>query len=192
MDITLEDVTRTLKRIHDLVEPDTEDHAVRVGALAYEIGCRINGRYRKLSEDRLAILRMAAEVHDFGKVGVDSLILNKPTQLNRSQREAVQTHTQSGFDALEFLPLPNEFGFAVLYHHEHYDGSGYPRGLKGREIPLFARIVCLADVWDAITSDRVYRHAMPKDKALRFMDAHQTWFEPRLYAIFLEVIKERK
>lgn len=192
MEVDIADIVRTLKRIHDQVDPDTEDHAVRTGTLAVEIGKRINGKYKKLSDDRLDLLGLTATVHDWGKIFLDQPVLRQATSLTRAQRVHVQEHTLLGFDALEFLNLPNEFGFGILYHHEHWDGSGYPRHLKGREIPLFPRILCISDVWDAITSDRVYRKAMSHDKALHFMKQHGSWFEPRLLQIFLDVMKEGK
>jgi putative nucleotidyltransferase with HDIG domain len=173
-----------LRRFGDLHSPSTEDHAVRVRDFALRMGERL-----KFNSEQLKLLKYAADAHDIGKIFVDSNILYKPGKLNKAQRGQVEKHPELGCEAVELINLPQEIMDTILSHHEHYDGSGYPRKLKGEEIPLFARIVTIADMWDALNSDRPYRVSFSSVKALEIMNQSAAWFDPQLFAIFTELVR---
>ena len=184
MEIPLSDFIRTLRRIGDLQSIDTEDHAVRTGTFAARIGERLS-----LDTMQMQLLKYSAEAHDFGKLFIDASILDKAGRLNKAQRTQMQKHCELGYEALELIHLPQEIMDVILCHQEHYDGSGYPRKLRGEEIPLFARIVCIADMWDALNSDRPYRAAKSEVKALEIMTQHAAWFDPKLFTILLSLVR---
>jgi len=164
----------------------TEGHNERVSgysvALAQAAG---------MPEDEQKALRMAGILHDIGKIGVPDKVLNKPGRLNRDEFKRIFLHPEEGEKILS--PLRCLYGVreVVLYHHERYDGTGYPRGLKGEKIPIFARIVAIADSYDAMTSTRPYRHALSREKAIEELEnkAGQMW-DPVLVKIFVEWLNE--
>lgn len=186
MDIPLIDFIRTLRRIGDLHSIETEDHAVRTRVFALQMGEKL-----KLSAKELLLLSHAADAHDFGKIFIDPYILYKPGKLNKAQRTEMEKHCELGHDALEFLKLPREIMESILYHQEHWDGSGYPKKLKGEQIPLFARIIGIADMWDALLSDRPYRPARSMVKALEVMIQNSAWFDPQIFDVFLIIVRGR-
>lgn len=164
----------------------TEGHNERVSgysvALAQAAG---------MPEDEQKVLRMAGILHDIGKIGVPDNVLNKPGRLNQDELKRIFLHPEEGEKILS--PLRCLYGVreVVLYHHERYDGTGYPRGLKGEKIPIFARIVAIADSYDAMTSTRPYRHALSREKAIEELEnkAGQMW-DPVLVKIFVEWLNE--
>lgn len=184
MEILLSNFIRTLRRFGDLHSPSTEDHAIRVRDLTLRIGERL-----KFSTEQLDHLGNGADIHDIGKVFVDSNILYKAGKLNKAQRAQVEKHPELGYEAIELAELPEEITQVVLCHQEHYDGSGYPRRLKGEQIPEFARIVTICDVWDALNSDRPYRSAYSATKALSIMNQNAAWFDPKFFVIFLSLVR---
>jgi HD-GYP domain-containing protein (c-di-GMP phosphodiesterase class II) len=184
MEIQLGDVIRMFRRMGDLHSPTTEDHAVHTSDFALCIGERIG-----LSAEQLRMLKFAADVHDIGKIFIDPNILYKPGKLNKAQRGQVEKHPELGYEAVELIHLPVEITVTILEHHERYDGSGYPRKLRGEQIHLFARIVAISDIWDALNSDRPYRARFNSIQALEIMVQYKSWFDPRLFAIFLEIVR---
>ena len=136
-----------------------------------------------------ALLRHIARgafLHDIGKMGIPDSILRKPGPLTKEEREIMKTHCEIGFAVLERIPFLKEAAEIVLAHQECYDGSGYPRGLKGEEIPIGARIFAVADTLDAMISDRPYRKALPISAAreeIRRYSGRQ--FDPRVVEVFL-------
>ena len=184
MEIQLGDFIRMLRRMGDLHSPTTEDHAVRVRDFALHMGEKL-----KLGNDQMKLLKYAADAHDIGKIFIDSGILYKPGKLNKAQRGQVEKHCELGYEAIELIHLPEEIMQAILCHHEHWDGSGYPRKLKGEEIPLFARIVTISDMWDALNSDRPYRAGYSFIKAIEIMNQSAAWFDPQLFVVFLELVR---
>src|SRR5689334_99184 len=153
MYINVENFIATIEIISNSHEVD-EEHPKRVAVLSVEIGKKI-----KLSEERLQLLEYAARIHDIGQCGVDDIVKAKTTRLTKSQRAAMNEHCRIGYDYLAKSSLPNDILLTVLYHHEHWDGSGYPDGLREEEIPQLARIVAIADCYDGISSKRVYHEA---------------------------------
>ena len=137
---------------------------------------------------------LAAPMHDVGKIKIPDFILNKPARLTEKEFEVMKKHAEYGAEILGKLIIreddPEYFDIAhniAKYHHEHYDGTGYPEGLKGEDIPLEARIMALADVFDALTSDRIYKKAYPNDMARQIIrEGGGTQFDPDLCELFLE------
>ena len=136
-------------------------------------------------------MRFASPLHDAGKVGVPDGILLKPGRLTPEERAIMETHAQRGYELLRGSASPIlELAATIAWtHHERFDGSGYPRGISGEDIPVEGRIVAIADVFDALTSDRVYRPAFPLQEVLAMMAADRgTHFDPRLLDIFFDAI----
>jgi HD-GYP domain-containing protein (c-di-GMP phosphodiesterase class II) len=135
----------------------TSAHCNRVVDLAVELG-----RKRGLADSELELLGLSAEFHDVGKIGIPDSVLLKPGELSSSERDIVQRHAEIGQRIVLEIDMANiqTVGLAVRHHHERYDGRGYPDGLAGDVIPLFARIIALADTYDSMASGRTYRKAM--------------------------------
>jgi putative nucleotidyltransferase with HDIG domain len=153
-----QDLLETAQRAHDLF---TCEHQQRTTELAVAIGARL-----ALSDARLEVLRLAALLHDVGKMGVPAGIVRKPGELSSSEHALVRAHCAVGHGILEFLEVPFPLPEIVLQHHERLDGTGYPRALAGDEILIEARILAVADAFDAMTSYRGYRAALPAEFAL--------------------------
>jgi putative two-component system response regulator len=165
------------------------EHPVRVGELSAEIA-------EELGQDPewVDTLRIAAQLHDVGKVVVPDAILLKPAPLTPAEFEIVKTHTTVGAELLSgsASPLLQLAAEVALRHHERWDGSGYPGGLAGEDIPLSGRVVTVADVFDALTSERVYKHAWTTLDALRYiLGAAGSQFEPRVVEAFVRVMQRR-
>lgn len=184
MQINYEHVIEAFSIMGNLASPASEIHSARTSLLALQIGERLG-----LGTHDMTLLRYGADVHDTGKIFLDNNILHKAGRLNRAQRAHVEKHAELGYEALVPLRGPREVELTLLHHHEHWDGSGYPAKLAGEDIPLFARIVCVADVWDALLSDRSYRPAYSQVNALGIMTQVSTWFDPRLYLTFLDIVR---
>ncbi len=145
----------------DAKDHTTHDHLQRVQLYAVEIGKDL-----RLSEQELEALRAAAVLHDIGKLAVPESIISKPGKLTRSEFEKMKIHPVVGAEILERVEFPYPVVPIVRSHHEKWDGSGYPHGLKGAEIPIGARILAAVDCLDALASDRQYRRALPLDEAM--------------------------
>jgi HD-GYP domain-containing protein (c-di-GMP phosphodiesterase class II) len=154
----------------------THGHSERTAKIAVQLGVRLG-----LDEDTLRALARGAYLHDVGKIAIPDEILNKPAALTAGERVVVETHPQVGYElVLPVGPLQEALP-VVLHHHERWDGTGYPQGLSGRNIPLIARVAAIADVWDAMTSDRSYREGLPPQLALAHIEAGRgTHFDPKL------------
>lgn len=142
----------------------------------------------QMKSAELRLLSYAARLHDVGKILLTDMLLNYPRRLTSGEREQIKTHAHVGYEIVMALNYHPDICEAIKHHHEHWDGSGY-LGMRGQNIPLFARIICIADVWDAITNDRAYRKAMHHADALMEMNRNIMWFDPRLFAIFLSILK---
>jgi HD-GYP domain-containing protein (c-di-GMP phosphodiesterase class II) len=167
----------------DLRDRETEGHSQRVAALSVRLAEMLG-----VSGDELIHLRHGALLHDIGKVGVPDHILHKAGPLTDEEWAIMRQHPVHAYRLL----VSNQFLRAALpvpyCHHEKWDGSGYPRGLKGTEIPLAARIFAVADVWDALTSDRPYRPAWANERALAYIrEQAGKHFDPAVVAAFLQL-----
>ncbi|MGH9383333.1 MAG: HD domain-containing phosphohydrolase [Vicinamibacterales bacterium] len=159
-------------------DESTNQHNQRVGELSARIAEVIG-----LTPEDASLLRRAAALHDIGKIGIPDGLLRKPSRLTPSEQRVMQTHTSIGARIVggSHVPLLKLVETVALSHHEHWDGSGYPKGLAGDEIPLPGRIVAVADAFDALSSDRPYRAALTVDETLEIMRKESgKHFEPRL------------
>ena len=177
-----------LARAIDAKSPWTAGHSERVTSVALQIGTVM-----KLSQKDLDDLHRAGLLHDIGKLGVSAEILDKPGKLTEEEFALMRQHPELGARILEPITAYRAVIPLVLYHHENYDGSGYPEGLSGERIPLGARIFALADVYDALISDRPYRPAMENRKVLdSIRSGAGSEFDPKVVEAFFEVIKTQK
>jgi len=167
-------------------DPYTAGHQRRVAELSVAIG-----RELKLSEDRLEGLRLGATIHDIGKISVPAEILNRPGKLMPLEFEFIKSHPQVGYEIIKDVTFPWPVTDMVLQHHERLDGSGYPRGLKTEQIILEARIIAVADVFEAMASHRPYRPALEMDKALAEIDnGRETLFDVAVADACLKLFRE--
>ena len=141
-------------------DEDTGNHVIRMAKYS-----RIIAEAMGMSQEEANVIELAAPMHDIGKIGVPSDLLMRPGRLNAKERRLVERHPEIGARLVEPLGIATEISAVIRHHHEWWDGSGYPRGQKGREIPLAARILCICDVYDALTSKRVYKAVLEHDVA---------------------------
>lgn len=161
----------------------TRGHSQRVTMYSVAIGKAMD-----LSPERLEILRRAAVLHDLGKIGIPESILNKPGRLSPDEFNAVTSHPETAAAILSPVAFFQPLLPAIRHHHERFDGSGYPARLTGREIPLESRIMAIADTFDAMTSTRAYRKALPLAEAnAEVIRCAGTQFDPEIVPVFLEV-----
>jgi putative two-component system response regulator len=176
-----------LSRAVEFRDEDTGEHIARISALATRIAQRAG-----LDGERCALIERASPLHDVGKVAIPDNVLLKPGPLSTQERTTIETHAEIGYQLLDGSdsPVLQLAATIALSHHERYDGQGYPHGLAGEHIPIEGRIVAIADVFDALTSDRVYRPAMSIDRALSILkDGRGTHFDPTLLDHFLADLK---
>lgn len=139
----------------------TSGHSTRVAKCSVAIARRLG-----VDEEDIKNLNYIALLHDIGKIGVPDAILNKESRLDDEEFEKIKKHPSIGYDILKGITMIPNLPEGALYHHERYDGTGYPMGLKGEEIPYMARIIAIADAYDAMTSDRAYRKALSKENVI--------------------------
>ncbi|MBI5739706.1 MAG: HD domain-containing protein [Nitrospirae bacterium] len=167
----------------DMRDKATEGHSRRVTDMTLRIAQEMG-----VKEQDLVHIRRGAFLHDIGKIGVPDDILLKPGELSDEERTIMKRHTRYAFDILQKIDYLRPAADIPYYHHERWDGRGYPRGLKGKEIPLGARIFAVADVWDALCSDRPYRPAWPKERVLdHIRSLSGSHFDPEIVEVFLLV-----
>lgn len=167
-------------------DPYTVGHSQRVAALAERLAHALG-----LPESEIEYIRMAGLLHDIGKIGIREAVINKPGPLTPSEYAHIQTHPLISERILIPVAELNGALRMIRNHHEHWDGNGYPDGLKELEIPLGARILTIADAYDAMTSQRSYRPALPREVALCEIDKGSgRHFDPSLSRLFLEIITE--
>ena len=163
---------------------ETEEHAERLKSY-----CLAIGRKMGLSSKELDELALLAVLHDIGKVGINENILKKPGPLTEEEWEEMKKHPEIGWRIAKGISELAHIAEYILHHHERWDGHGYPRGLKGEEIPLLCRILAVVDAYDAMTSDRVYRKAMSREKALAEIKRNAgTQFDPHVVETFLYLL----
>lgn len=167
-------------------DPYTGGHTQRVMEYSLLIGQAMN-----LSKEEMEKLRLAAVLHDIGKIGIRDAILLKESKLTDEEYRIIQNHTIYGAEILQHIKQLKDIIPGVLYHHEKYDGTGYPKGLKGEEIPLIAQIIAVADTYDAMTTDRPYRKGLSKEVALAEL---QKWsgrqFSPTVVEAFVKIMSQ--
>lgn len=169
----------------DASDPYTKGHSDRVTKYAVQ-----TARAMKLSEREIETIEFAGRLHDIGKIGIDRSILRKRSKLNDREWSEMQKHPVMGSEIAGKLKFMKNSEDYVNYHHERYDGKGYPKGLKGEEIPVGARILGVVDAFDAMTSDRPYRPALSADEAVRELErgAGQQ-FDPNIVEVFVKLIR---
>jgi HD-GYP domain-containing protein (c-di-GMP phosphodiesterase class II) len=184
-------ILRVLGASIDARDPMTKGHSEKVTEYAMEI-CAEMG----LQDDYKEAVRMAAFLHDYGKIGVPDAVLKKPGRLTDEEIQIVQTHAQKTkaiLDQIHFDGIFKKVPEIAGDHHEKFDGSGYPKGLIGTQIPLGARIIAVADFYEAITSQRHYHDPINRDKAVRLLKAHAgSSFDPAVVRAFLRFYRRQK
>jgi len=181
---TIEGWSRAL----DLRDRETEGHTQRVSDMTLRLARALGG----FSVEDLADIRRGALLHDIGKVGVPDAILHKPGELTGEEWATMRKHPLYARDLLSPIPYLRKALDIPYLHHERWDGSGYPQGLKGDQIPLVARIFAVVDVWDALRSDRPYRKGWSQEQVIAYLKAHSgTLFDPQVIKVFLTVLEEQ-
>ena len=169
-------------------DPHTSDHAQRLQELALSLGKRVG-----LTEYQLGNLKLLALLHDIGKIGIPDSILFKTYTLTPSEWKKMREHSRIGYRMAKNIPDFAPIAREILYHHEHWDGNGYPDGLKGEDIPLLSRIISIVDAYDVMQSRRSYKGAVSKTEALKEIKKYAgTQFDPQLVEIFLKIVKNKK
>lgn len=182
-----EGAVRTLTIIIEKADAKTASHQHRVAGLATSIA-----REMALPPDQVVNASLAATLHDIGKIYIPEII-NKRERLSPIELSLVKNHPRAGFDIVKHIPLPRCIPTAILQHHERLDGSGYPDGLRSGEILMEARIVAVADVVEAMTSNRPYRFALGIGVVLQELEEHQgTLYDPEVVKAFRQCLHEKK
>jgi putative nucleotidyltransferase with HDIG domain len=175
-----------LSRAIEARDPYTRGHSVRVTAISEAIARRLGW-----DEGRLELLKVGGPLHDVGKLGVSEEVLAKPGRLDEQELAQIREHPKLGARILLRVAALRGALPYVLYHHERWDGAGYPTGRAGEQIPLEARVLAVADAFDAMTSDRPYRPALDREEALaEVARCAGTQFDPEIVRIFLELFAE--
>jgi len=182
------DAVKSILNTLHIKNPREEEHSKRVSKL-----CAALAKAYDLSEEEIKEFRAAGELHDIGKIVIDEVVLNKADKLTAAEWEAIKRHPEAGLrlliSTLEFQPIA-EYAFA---HHERWDGTGYPRGLKGEEIAWEARVMAIADAYDAMTSVRPYRRALSEEEAISEIKKNAgTQFDPAVAKVFVEKVLDKE
>jgi putative nucleotidyltransferase with HDIG domain len=173
-----------LSKILEMREKGTEGHTQRVCDLTLQLAQMLG-----LDSNDLIAMRRGAILHDIGKMGIPDKVLQKPGPLDEKEWDIMRQHPVDAFKMLSVIPnLKNALDIPYC-HHEKWDGSGYPRGLRGEQIPLSARIFAVLDAWDSMLSDRIYRGALSKERAIEYLKQQSgKHFDPRVVEVFLQLI----
>jgi putative nucleotidyltransferase with HDIG domain len=171
----------------DAKDPYTHGHSARISHLSIQLAGRLG-----LSKEEVEELEVTCLFHDVGKMRIPDSILRKTGKLNASEKREIMLHTEYGAEILSKAPSLHKFIPAVKHHHEWYNGEGYPEGLCGEEIPLFAAIISIADAFDAMTSNRPYCKALSEKEALkRLINSSGRQFDPWLVKLFVDMIENQ-
>jgi len=177
---------RVMAEIMDSRSKFTKGHSERVRKY-----CELIGQRLYLSEEEIRVLDTAATLHDIGRMGVEQTIWEKPGKLTDTEFEAVKSHATTGEKMLSPIPFLNKVAEIIRHHHEKYDGTGYPDCINGENIPLTARILAVADAFDAMTSERSYRERIDPDVAIEELKSLSgTQFDPMVIKAFVSIWKK--
>ena len=180
--VFIDDLIKMLLHLLELRDPYTLGHSVRVARIA-----KLIAEESKVKID-IKNLQYAALLHDIGKIAVPDSILHKSTILSKAEKILIEQHTVLGYESVQNLRIPDIIKETIYYHHESYDGTGYPLKLKGNEIPSSARIVKIADVYDALITDRPHRKSFPEKEAKNIMMKEKSKYDPIFLASFFKII----
>lgn len=176
---------QTITKAVDARDKYTSGHSQRVAEYTVDFA-----KYLALDDETIDHLEIAALLHDIGKLGVPESIINKPGNLTKKEFDLIKEHPNIGKKILEDINELEKILDAIKFHHERYDGTGYPTGIKGKQIPYIARIITITDAYDAMTSNRPYRNFLSHKKAINEIKKHVgTQFDPQLSKAFLEFIQ---
>jgi putative nucleotidyltransferase with HDIG domain len=182
------DTIKTLAAAIDAKDPYTHGHSERVSEMAVNLARRLG-----YSELEIEFIEYAAILHDIGKIGIADSILGKRGSLTDEEYEKVKQHPVIGAKIIESIEFLKKCSNTVLHHHERYDGKGYPDGLKGEEIPKFARLLAIVDSYDAMNSDRPYRKKLSEVEILNELETQAgKQFDPEMVKEFISIIKEER
>jgi HD-GYP domain-containing protein (c-di-GMP phosphodiesterase class II) len=180
------DIERISKFVAGIVEardPGLGEHHQRLGE-----GAALFAQYIGCSSEEIELLSIGARIHDIGKLSISEHVLNKPGRLTASEFSLVKQHAEIGTRLLAPLGFDSRINEIVYHHHENYDGSGYPRGLAEKAIPLLARIVRIWDSFDALTTDRPYHQGVAGEEALRLLQRDSHLYDPILLESFCKMM----
>ncbi len=165
----------------DMFDQDMTAHTLRVTAISLELA-----RLLGLNNHQMACIQYGTLLHDIGKMGIPGSIIQKPGKLTETEYQIVQRHPRYAYEWISKQNYDQETKDIPLYHHERWDGKGYPSQLKGEDIPFLARVVAVVDVWDAVTSDRPYRCAMSQNQAIEIIKSESgKQFDPDIVIAFI-------
>ena len=182
------EIVSTIASMIEAKDSYTKGHSVRVAEYSALIARELGWK-----EEDVQNLKYIALLHDIGKVGIPDNVLNKPGKLTESEFNIIKSHTTIGGDILKDIESIADVGAGAKYHHERYDGKGYPAGLKGTAIPMVARIICIADSYDAMSSKRIYRDNLPCEAIRKeLVNGRGTQFDAELLDIFVELLDTGK
>jgi HD-GYP domain-containing protein (c-di-GMP phosphodiesterase class II) len=182
-----ETIKTILNTLHEK-NPREEKHSARVSMICTRIGSEM-----KMSKEEISMLKAISNLHDIGKIAIDEAILNKPGKLEDHEWEAIKRHPEIGYRILTASAEYKDIAEDILSHHERYDGKGYPRGLAGDAIPMRARIISIADAYDAMISERPYRKPMSHEQAIAEISrCTGTQFDPSIAHIFIKLFENER
>lgn len=181
-----EDAARTILRTLNAKDAYTFGHSMRVAYFSL-----VTGRELGLNQDELYELEMSALFHDIGKIATPDAVLNKPSRLTEEEFIVMKDHPVKSWEILKDFPEFEKIAENAKLHHERFDGKGYPHGLKGEDIPVCARIILIADTFDAMTSTRPYRKGLPYEVAFEeLVQFSGTQFDPKLVQLFIQGMRK--
>tara|TARA_R110002110_G_scaffold415835_1_gene657238 strand:- start:69423 stop:70001 length:579 start_codon:yes stop_codon:yes gene_type:complete len=180
----MEKLAQFVERIVSYRDPDLAGHHQRLGGHAANFALHLG-----YSSQDAATFKMGAEIHDIGKMAIPEHILNKPSRLTPAEMMLIKQHTTIGHEIICPLGLQQCLRDTVMYHHENFDGTGYPTGIGGNEIPIFGRMMRICDTFDALTEDRPYHKGTSYNKSLKIMERDRQLFDPELLDEFTSMIQ---
>lgn len=181
-----EQAARTILKALDVKDSYTFGHSMRVAYFSL-----VTGTEAGLSAEEMQELELSAIFHDIGKIGTPDAVLNKPSRLSEEEFQIMKQHPEQSYEILQDYPGFEKIAANARFHHERYDGKGYPLGLKAEAIPTAARIILIADTFDAMTSTRPYRKGLPYEVAFEeLVQFSGTQFDPHLVKMFIEGMRK--